>query len=159
LRERSCALIWCPRSNHFLFNETIEPPRGILTALGTDSSLTSEGDLLDEIALARNFVSQDDLREMVTARAERILRLPPTTDFIAAPGFAEPPQLVVIDDRIHLIATELAEQLPRTMRSEFHELHVCGRPRVLVRFNVPELIAAARVHLDCLRLGGRDVLQ
>lgn len=157
LRDRRASLIWCPRSNEFLFDRTIDPPNNIPTALATDSPLTADGDLLDEISYAQGYTSLDNIRAMVTTEAERILRLPPTSDILAAPAFAEPPQLVVIDNRIHLIAPHLAEQLPASIRQEFHELHVCGRPPVLVRWNIPELMASTREHLSTIRLGGREV--
>jgi cytosine/adenosine deaminase-related metal-dependent hydrolase len=158
MRDRRAALIWCPRSNVFLFDLTIDPPDNIPTALGTDSPITAEGDLLDEIAAARQFTSAENIRAMVTTEAEHILRLPPTTDVIAAPAFTEPPQLVVIHNRIHLIAPHLADQLPASIRSEFHQLHICGRPTVLVRWNIPELIASTRQQLNPIRLAGREVL-
>jgi cytosine/adenosine deaminase-related metal-dependent hydrolase len=158
LRQRRASLIWCPRSNQFLFDRTMNPPRDIPTALGTDSPITAEGDLLDEIAAAQTYASLEQVRAMVTTEAEHILRLPPTTDVIAAPAFAQPPQLVVIQNRIHLIAPHLAEQLPAITRSEFHELHICGRAPVLVRWNIPELIASTRARLSPIHLAGREVL-
>lgn len=158
MRERRSSLIWCPRSNVFLFDRTIDPPSNVPTALGSDAPLTAEGDLLDEIAAAQQFTSVENIRAMVTTEAERILRLPLTTDVIAAPAFAEPPQLVVIHDRIHLIAPYLAGQLPASTRREFHELHVCGRPPVLVRWNIPQLVSETRQHLNPIRLAGREVL-
>ncbi len=158
MRDRRASLIWCPRSNNFLFNQTIAPPADIPTALGTDSPLTAEGDLLDEIAASQEYAPLERIRPMVTTEAERILRLPPATDVIAATAFAEPPQLVVIANRIHLIAPNLAEQLPESIRREFHKLHICGRPPVLVRWNIPALIASTRIHLQPIRLAGREVL-
>ncbi len=50
--EAGAAMIWCPRSNIFTLGRTVDPraldparPR----AMGTDSSITAGGDLLDEL--------------------------------------------------------------------------------------------------------------
>jgi cytosine/adenosine deaminase-related metal-dependent hydrolase/SAM-dependent methyltransferase len=80
LKQSGAGLIWCPSSNEFLFGrthsrETIEKfPR---SALGSDSSLTAQGDLLDEMRFARERVgvAAPSLYAQVTSRAARILRL------------------------------------------------------------------------------------
>ena len=55
-RRSGAALVWCPSSNLFLFGRTA-PPRllaeEIDVLLGSDSLLTGEGDLLDELRCAR----------------------------------------------------------------------------------------------------------
>lgn len=80
LNSRGAALVWCPSSNKFLFGrthprETIEQIRHI--ALGSDSSLTAWGDLLDEIRFAREEVglTAADLYLQVTSNAREILKL------------------------------------------------------------------------------------
>jgi len=74
------ALVWCPSSNHFLFGRTaskalLDGPSDLL--LGSDSRLTGEGDLLDEIQAARacHIVSDERLEEMVGSTSARRLGL------------------------------------------------------------------------------------
>jgi cytosine/adenosine deaminase-related metal-dependent hydrolase/ubiquinone/menaquinone biosynthesis C-methylase UbiE len=80
LNSRGAALVWCPSSNKFLFGQT-HPRRTIdqirHVALGSDSSLTACGDLLDEIRFAREEVglSAADLYPQVTSSACEILKL------------------------------------------------------------------------------------
>ena len=136
-----------PRSNLFTLGRTATPPPGVPVALGTDSPLTAEGDFLDEL---RGYNSN-------YGDVARILRLPPNDDFIAARAFAQPPELVVVANRIHLIAPRLAEALPTALRAEFFPLQIETRPPVLVRWDIPELIAAT--HLTDIRLAGRKVMQ
>jgi len=52
LRERGGALVWCPTSNLFTLGKTLDrrvTSKNPRLALGTDSALTAQGDLLDEI--------------------------------------------------------------------------------------------------------------
>ena len=77
---RGTALVWCPTSNEFLFGSTADvrpfDEAGLL-ALGSDSRLSGEGDLLDEIraAHATNQISPHSLLQAVSAGAARVLRL------------------------------------------------------------------------------------
>ncbi len=142
VRDRGASVVVCPRSNLFTLGRAANVPAGIPVALGTDSSLTCEGDFLDELRLAGG--AHGDARQ--------ILRLPQTTDFIAARGPCEPPELVVIRDRIELIS---AQRAPATLLPELHRLSVATREPVLVRCNIPELIA--NTPLPEIRLGGRLV--
>ena len=148
------AVIWCPRSNLFTLGRTLSRDvlkSGIPIALGTDSSLTAEGDLLDEIRFAGFFNN--------TAASE-ILRLPPSPDdWIAVPRMGCPPQLVVIDGTIRLIDPRLASVLSPDLRRKFHHLQIEGRPSVLVRADVPRLLQETTLPLDSIRLGGRKISQ
>jgi len=80
LESRGAALVWCPSSNVFLFGRTLSRAslrKLSLVALGSDSSLTAEGDLLDEFAFARECarLTAEELYGQVTAGASRVLRL------------------------------------------------------------------------------------
>jgi cytosine/adenosine deaminase-related metal-dependent hydrolase len=153
VRRAGASVIWCPRSNLFTLGRTLIREAlhsGVPIALGTDSSLTAEGDLLDEIRFAGFFDN---------AAASQILRLHARDDdWIAAPALGCPPQLVVIAGTIRLIGPRLAYALPSNLRQLFHPLHIEGRPPVLVRFDVIRLIEETNVYLDNLRLSGRRVL-
>ena len=79
-RHSGAALVWCPTSNLFLLGRTV--PRelldGIDVLLGSDSLLTGEGDLLDELRAARALELLDDARleAAVGATTARRLGLP-----------------------------------------------------------------------------------
>lgn len=80
INERGSALVICPTSNYFLFhkNHTSEQLHALdRLALGSDSPLTAEGDLLDEIRFANRVchLPAERLYGMVTDGAAQILRL------------------------------------------------------------------------------------
>lgn len=73
-------LVWCPSSNAFLFNRTADVRAfddADRLALGSDSRLSGEGDLLDELkaAHATRQLSPEGLARTVTSGAARLLRL------------------------------------------------------------------------------------
>lgn len=74
------ALIWCPSSNLHLFGETADVA-GLIAqgrvALGSDSRLSGEADLLGELRVARAVGGLDEgtLEALVTVEGARLLRL------------------------------------------------------------------------------------
>jgi hypothetical protein len=157
VRQARAGVVWCPRSNLFTLGRTLSREvveSGIPVALGTDSPLTAEGDLLDEIRAARELVP-----DFASGAAARLLRLPPRPDdWIAVPAFGEPPELVVLGGRIHLIGPRLARALPPRICREFYPLWIETRAPVLVRWNVPRMLEEASQHLEeDVRLAGRKV--
>jgi cytosine/adenosine deaminase-related metal-dependent hydrolase len=73
-------LVWCPSSNEFLFGRTADVRAfddADRLALGSDSRLSGEGDLLDELkaAHATRQLSTEGLARTVTAGAAQLLRL------------------------------------------------------------------------------------
>jgi hypothetical protein len=143
VRRRGAAVVWCPRSNLFTLGKTLSPesvPAGVRLLLGTDSALTAEGDLLDEICVARRLGVNS-----APSQAESLC-------------YGSPPRLVVAGGRIRLIDPDLARALPPSLRDEFYPIHVSGRPPVLVRWNVPALLEETRSWLGGeVRLAGREV--
>jgi hypothetical protein len=118
--------------------------------LGTDSPLTAEGDLLDEIRTARELCGGNV--SGLVCLSER------SDDWIATPEFGQPPELVVIGDRIQLIGPRLARALPPRVCREFYPLWIETRPPVLVRWNVPRMLEEAAQYLgEDVRLAGRKV--
>ena len=110
---------------------------------GTDSSLHSRRRSSRRTSISG--VTSLPGQRWLTAAAARILRLPPRPDdWIAVTRFGEPPELVVIGGRIHLIGPELAEALPPALRRKFHPLQIQNRPPVLVRWNIPQLLEDTR---------------
>ena len=153
IRETGASVVWCPRSNLFTLGRTLSREviaSGIPITLGTDSPLTAEGDFLDEIRAARELCGRN-VADLVRL-SER------TDDWIAAPAFGEPPELVVIAGRIQLIGPRLARALPPRICREFYPLRIETRPAVLVRWNVPRMADEAAQYLgDEVRLAGRRV--
>lgn len=91
LRAAGAAVVWCPSSNLFLFGRTA--PRELLAPgtdvlLGSDSLLTGDGTLLDEIGAARRVghLSDGRLLDAVGAVAARRLALPPPSLEVGAPA-------------------------------------------------------------------------
>jgi cytosine/adenosine deaminase-related metal-dependent hydrolase len=73
-------LVWCPSSNIFTLGRTFSAKTAgayPYLLLGSDSPLTAEGDLLDELGFARERtgLSAEVLYSMVTSRAATALRL------------------------------------------------------------------------------------
>jgi cytosine/adenosine deaminase-related metal-dependent hydrolase len=174
MRRRRASLVWCPTSNLAMLGRTVSRAvlrSGIPIALATDSAISAQVDLLDELAAARKYLSTSRLYAMVTSEPARLLRLGASSarhDWIALRTEAAAPEaalfagtvaLVVIAGRIRLISPELSAQLPRAQRRSFQPLHLEGRPPVLVDSDVRALRRAAAKHLGAdLRLAGRRIL-
>ncbi|HST59646.1 MAG TPA: amidohydrolase family protein, partial [Longimicrobium sp.] len=128
LRASGAAVAWCPTSNHFLFGRTapaelLAPGMDVL--VGSDSLLTGDGDLLDELRAARRLGVLDDARllDAVGATAARRLALPPPSLEPGAPAdlavFRRPVlhataadvALVVVDGRVRLADPALGPPL------------------------------------------------
>jgi cytosine/adenosine deaminase-related metal-dependent hydrolase len=91
LRASGAAIAWCPTSNLFLFGRTAPAELlapGMDVVLGSDSLLTGDGDLLDELRAARRLALLDDARllDAVGATAARRLHLSTPTLDIGAPA-------------------------------------------------------------------------
>lgn len=109
MRDRGVSLIVCPSSNHFLFGQI--PDISVLgriknVALGNDSPLTAEGDLLDEIRFAMRFcaISPQMAYRMVTTAPAAILRLEDAEGSIKESGVAD---LIAVRDTGHDAADRL----------------------------------------------------
>ena len=80
-RRSGAALVWCPSSNVFLLGRTAPPEllaEGIDVLLGSDSLLSGDGNLLDEIRVARatGLLSDNRIETTTGAVAARRLGLP-----------------------------------------------------------------------------------
>ena len=78
--DAGAGLVWCPSSNHFLFEATADVRAfddADRLALGSDSRLSGDGDLLDELkaAHATRQLSAEGLWRTVGTGAARMLRL------------------------------------------------------------------------------------
>jgi ubiquinone/menaquinone biosynthesis C-methylase UbiE/cytosine/adenosine deaminase-related metal-dependent hydrolase len=168
LNQRHAALVICPSSNNFLFQttHTLERLRSIeRLALGSDSPLTADGDLLDELRFARNKcgLRADELYPMVTDRSARIvrphrgegtLRVRSVADIIAISHRPGSPaevlssaswrdiEFVLIGGEVKLASPEIFDRLPAKMRHGLLPLKIEDELRWL-RAPVPTLLEAA----------------
>jgi cytosine/adenosine deaminase-related metal-dependent hydrolase/ubiquinone/menaquinone biosynthesis C-methylase UbiE len=181
LNQRRSALVVCPTSNQFLFKSA--PSSTLIktlnsVVLGSDSPITSAGDLLDEIKFARNEigVDVDSLYEMVTARSASVLRLRngegrlrpgAIADLIAVHDRGLTPaqtiahltfdqvELVILGGRVQLASAPLYARLPDSLKVGLQPLVIEGHERWL-RAPVEDLLAQARKSIGRdLRLGGK----
>lgn len=99
VRRRGASIIWCPSSNLFTLGKTLtlsDVSQGIRAALGNDSPLTADGDLLDEIhcAVAQG-CNEEQAYEMVTTSAASVLALNQGEGSIRVSGVAD---LLIVSD-------------------------------------------------------------
>jgi len=184
LRDRNASLIVCPSSNNFLFQQI--PDLATLggierIALGSDSPLTAEGDLLDEIRFARRYcgIPLTTAYEMVTTTPAAILRLEDAEGSIRESGIGdltairdtgqEPAErveglsmndveLVVIGGQVRLAAEMIYERLPLIEKHGMEAISVDGSIRWL-RAPVKMLLQKTEEALGagCVQLGRRTI--
>jgi hypothetical protein len=184
MRERRASLIVCPSSNNFLFGKL--PDMSLLgkidnVALGNDSPLTAEGDLLDEIRFAMHFcsISPQVAYRMVTEAPAAILRLGDAEGSIKVSGMGDliavrdtnqdaadrlqtlsmiDVEFVMIGGRVQLASEEIFERLPLPAKQGLEPLWIDGIIRWL-RAPVKELFRKVEDILGTgeVRLGGRPV--
>lgn len=129
-RASGAALVWCPSSNHFLFGRTAPPTllaEETDVLLGSDSLLTGDGDLLDELRLARSLDLIDDARleaAVGAVAARRFGIAPPSLDtgsradliLLSRPlleASADDVRLVIAGGISRVATPDLAERLNR----------------------------------------------
>ena len=183
LHSTRSGLIWCPSSNIFLFGQTHsssdihEFPR---VALGSDSPLTAQGDLLDELRFAHEFIGApaEKLHSYVTQGAADLLRLKngegtlrvgSWADLIAVRDTGATPaeslatrshvdvELVLLGGSVQLASAEIIKRLPPSATMGLQPLCVEGTVR-WIRAPLRWLFAETTPHLgDEIRLGGKRV--
>lgn len=157
LIEHGGGLVWCPGSNLFMFGQTAqvtELAQAGKLALGSDSRLSGEFDLLAELQMAHRTgqLSPQQLFETVTIGAARLLRLREAgLGQIMVGGTA---------DVVLLPALDLAdpfEFLGHLDRSQLHLVLLAGKPLV----GSPEMrpvFEAARTKFVPVRVDGVEKL-
>jgi cytosine/adenosine deaminase-related metal-dependent hydrolase len=183
LKSCGASLIWCPSSNMFLFGKThtsasIRDLSSI--ALGSDSPLTGQGDLLDELRFAHDQVgvAAEDLYAQVTIHASHVLRLKSgegslrvgaVADLVAIRDSGLTPartlaassyrdiELVIVAGRVQLASPQLLDRLPRHLTAGLQPLDIEGNIR-WIRAPLGRLYGeAASILVGDLRLNGRKV--
>ena len=137
------ALVWCPTSNLHLFDRTPEVRALFDTrrlALGSDSRISGQGDLLAELRVAREVSDLDDaeLQSLVTDRAAQVLRLP-DRGVLTAGALAD------------LVVLPAGLPLSRASRADIRLVLVGGVPR----YADPDLAQALDADLVEVRVDGR----
>jgi hypothetical protein len=183
LRAAGAGLVWCPSSNVFLFGRTLSTQEIRSTgrvAIGSDSPLTAQGDLLDELRFAREVseLSTKDLYQCATTRPAELLRLKngegsvragAWADLIAVRDTGQSPcdtlgelsfediELVVIGGRVQLASTEMMKRLPTETLMGLEPLSTEGSLR-WIRAPIARLFEQTTAHLAGeIRLGGKRV--
>ena len=179
MKERKASLVWCPSSNQFTLGHTLTIDAitsGVPVALGTDSSLTAEGHVADEISFAHKLVRLTDLYSMVTEGAARILRLPlgegriqegSVADLVVVrdegqtPGKALlglTPEMVFLKGHVRLISVDMAARLGDGEWKRFQRIEVEGRGCWLIDCDIASIWNAVTAVLgEEARLGNRKV--
>lgn len=184
LNDCGASLVICPSSNQFLFEQThtatlLQSVRRL--ALGSDSPLTAEGDLLDELRFARRAceLSPERLYGMVTDHAAEVLRLRhgegrlragAVFDLFAIRQRPEPPadlliglswrdvEMVVVGGQVHLASGEMYRHLPPAIARGLTAINIEGHVRWLAG-PVNEFLDSAEKVLGVgkVRVGGLQV--
>jgi cytosine/adenosine deaminase-related metal-dependent hydrolase len=181
-RQRGAALVWCPTSNRFTLGATLDPvliKRDDRIALGSDSALTAEGDLLDEIRAAkREGMSPNVVFSMVTKRGADVLQLDDGEGTLRSGSVAdlavvrwldktpaetliktrlEAIEMVMVSGRPHLASPQMTRRCPQELLEGFEEIEVEGTSR-FVRAPVRWLLKESRELLGSdVRLAGKRV--
>ena len=183
VRESGAGLVWCASSNIFLFGRTLSArvveslPR---LALGSDSPLTSTGDLLDEVRFARDITQlhPDTLYRLVTSQAAQLLHLREgqgklhpggIADIVAVRDQSRAPaetlaalsyrdvELVLDGGSVHLASAEIWQRLPGSSRAGLQPILVEDALR-WIRAPLERLFQATETHLpQGIFLGGKRV--
>lgn len=154
LLDEGGSAVWCPSSNLEVLGVTLDPrqwrePGGRL-ALGTDSRLTGERDLLDELRVAAEAGSLSPMEavRLATVDAARVLRLEPAGRL--EPG--SPADLVVLRDE-----GDHCGALLRSERADLRAVVLAGRP-VIADPDLKAWFAAAGIEPVEAVLDGRRKL-
>jgi cytosine/adenosine deaminase-related metal-dependent hydrolase len=179
IRRRGAGVVWCPSSNHFTLGRSLDAAilkSAIPVALGTDSAITADGDLLDELRVAHRSVNAHRLYGMVTSEPARMFKLPVGFGQICNGGPADLlvikdngrapatallenyPELVIVRGRVQLVSSELAPRCPPDVLKSLHPLEVEGRGVYMVAEPVASLLnETKRAVEEPLRLAGKAI--
>jgi cytosine/adenosine deaminase-related metal-dependent hydrolase len=180
--DRGAALVWCPTSNRFILGTTLDVQsldNLDTVALGSDSALTAQGNLLDEIHAAREEgAPADSIYRMVTETAAAILRLHDgegrlepgsIANLIAIPWKEKTPadavaqmdlpevEMVLVAGQLQLASAEMLKRWDPTDTDGLEWIFVDGLRRK-IRAPISWLIRETIEHLhDGIHLAGRRI--
>ncbi len=183
LEQSGAALVWCPTSNIFTLGKTLAFQSVVnyrRIALGSDSALTAQGDLLDEIRYAHREagLSPERVYSMVLGLAADVLHLQEgegtlsvggRADLIALKDEGKTPATTLVGarfDQVELsmkdgepkqVSPEMANRWPKESLQGLRPLTLQGTQR-LVRAPLEWLLVMTRKHLGPrFFLAGREV--
>lgn len=184
MNRRGTALVVCPTSAQFLFGRVLS--KDFLSAvhklaIGSDSSLTAAGDLLDEVAFLHSnlAISETSLYHMITTKPANYLHLENdegriceggVADMIAVYGQQLTPatalsrltgdqvELVILSGRVQMASEAIYKRLPSNLRLGMQPLDLSGTRR-WIRAPLQELFDSAEEILGKgnLFVSGRQV--
>ena len=181
-RQRGAALVWCPTSNRFTLGTTLKAAAvggQDRSSLGSDSALTAEGDLLDEIRAAQSEgMDPKQIYSMVTESAADVLRLRngegtlqpgSNADLLVVKQKDLSPaetlintrldtiEIVMVSGRPQLVSATMAVRCPPDLVKGFEDIEVEGTS-CLVRAPVRQLLRDPLARLGAnVRLAGKRV--
>lgn len=112
IESQGASVIWCPSSNLYMFNKTADVAGRMNVLLGTDSTLTGSPTLLDEMRVAANFISKEEILKMVTTNSRGFF-ISKKEIFSAQPNDI----MLVVDGKIKMQSSELG--LPPLKHGKF----------------------------------------
>lgn len=156
LEQRGAGIIWCPTSNVFTLGKTLEGKeieQHKKVALGSDSALTGQGDLLDEIHFAREHARLDPRKiySWVTDSAASVLRLRNGKGAIRVGG---PADMLVVSDTGGRPCTKLSQMTT----GDLEVVMVGGRPKLISAAAAARWPRAALNAFEVIRLGSVERL-
>lgn len=184
MHRSKASLILCPSSNHFLFHRL--PDMRLFAkiekiALGSDSPLTAEGDLLDEarFAIRHCGIAPRDAYRMMTEAPAEVLRLESGTGCITVQGPGDliavrdtgqdvasrlpdlsnkEIEMVILNGSVQLASQAIMERLPHALKQGMEPLWIEGSIRWL-RAPISRLLHEAEKVLgaDQVKLGGKSI--
>lgn len=179
LERKRTSLVWCPSSNQFTLNSTVDREvlnSNIPIALGSDSAMTACGDLLDELRVAHRTMDAQRLYEMVTSEPARMFKLPHgfgkiqhggPADVLVVRDAGQPPaatllrrypELVIVGGQIRLASDTAASLWPPSALTSLEPIEVEGRGRYLIAADVPRLFNETTRSLQkAPRLAGKAI--
>ena len=186
LERTGTSIIWCPSSSLFTLGKAL-PGRildsNIPMALGTDSAITTEGSVLDELVVASRLtgLSNDILYTLVTEQAAQVLRLKDGEGTLRQDGRADlvvvaeeggsPAdalmsvtggglEMVMTGGKIKLLSPSFVERVPEDFTRSLNPIIVEKQGTFLIDVDLAGLLAATQGALgrsDPIRLAGRSV--
>jgi cytosine/adenosine deaminase-related metal-dependent hydrolase len=185
VQERGASVVWCPSSNLFTLGRTMDVAVAEANGrviLGSDSPLTSAGDLLDELAFVRTKLAArpELIYEMVTSRPAEALGLHNGEGRISSGGVADlfalfdvdrratpaealvhssftRVEMVILGGEVRLSSPGIAERGQLEFRNVFNTIHV-DRSERYIRAPLQWLCSQAAPYIGRnLRLAGKQV--
>lgn len=170
--ERGASLVWCPSTNLYLLGKTASVQQWAQAgrvALGSDSRLTADGDLLDElgVAYATGQVDAATLVAMVTEYPRQILKLKDSgslkkgqsADLIVLPSHDNPDEALVSAKRADLSLVVRRGQVmigdPKLVRQfpgQFERVILDGREKLMAK-KLADRVRRCTLHEPGLQLG------